>query len=561
MSWWRCRELDVGSCDRDQSNPVSPMVSGRNGIVVTDQQYASEVGLQILKEGGNAIDAAVAVGYALAVTNPCCGNLGGGGFMLIRFADGRTQFLDFRETAPFASIRDLYLNAQGEVIPDLSTKGYLAVAVPGTVMGLDRALARYGTMPRQQVMAPAIRLAADGFVLDPGDQLVAEDLETFQEYPNVAEIFLKPGKEKYQEGDRLRQPDLAETLRLIAQQGSDGFYQGAIAETIISSSQQYGGILTSADLASYQVIERQPIKCTYRGYEVISAPPPGGGTTLCQMLNILSGYPLKDFGFQTPRSLHVMLSAMLFAFADRNTHLGDPAFVENPVQRLLSKDYATTVRAQIPEDRALPVEPLYANITALEEKETTHYSIVDGEGNAVAVTYTLNTNYGAGVIAGDTGFFLNNEMDDFSIKPGVPNTFGLVQGKANQIEPGKRPLSSMAPTIVVRNNRVAMVTGSPGGPTIPTTVLQVITNVVDHGMELDKAVNTPRVHYQGKPNFVVTEPYALESATVQRLWEMGYRVLPFKSWGAAETIGVDTRLDWFRGVNDGRRPAGQAIAD
>lgn len=559
LSWLGCTRSALPSCNKAASASSAP-VSGKNGIVVTTQHKASEVGLQILKQGGNAVDAAVAVGYALAVTDPCCGNVGGGGFMLIQFAGGNKTFINFRESAPLAATPNMYLDQQG-VVDKLSSEGYLAVAVPGTVKGLEHARSRYGTMTRQQVMAPAIQLASEGFVLQPGDvRSLKAGMNKFKTQPNVARIFLKDGKKNYQAGDRLVQKNLAQTLRLIAKQGSDGFYKGAIAQEIVAASNANGGILAQADFANYKIAETQPLRCTYRGYEVLSAPPPGGGTTLCQMLNILEGYPLKQLGWHSSASLHLILSSMLYAYADRNTYLGDPAFVSNSVGRLLSKDYAASIRAKIPQAQAVSPKLLYAPITSRGGTHTTHYSVIDRYENAVAVTYTINSFFGAGVIAGNTGFFLNNEMDDFTAKPGVPNSFGLVQGSANAIAPGKRPLSSMTPTIVKKNGRVFIVSGSPGGPTIPTTVLQVINNVVDHGMNITEAVKAPRIHYQGLPNWVITEPYALESNVVQDLWKMGYRIAPFTSWGAAESIMIDPKTRSFYGTNDPRKPVGKAVA-
>lgn len=555
LSWLGCKNSNAPSCN-NTSTLRSP-VSGKNGIVVTSQHIASDVGLQILSQGGNAVDAAVAVGYALAVTDPCCGNIGGGGFMLIHLANGKDTFINFREKAPLAATKNMYLDKQGKVISGLSTKGYLAVGVPGTVMGLEEALAKYGTMTRTQVMNPAIKLASAGFELQQGDvDILNAGTNKFKAQPNVASIFLKNGK-SYQVGARLIQKNLAHTLELIATLGTDAFYKGGIANEIVKASRQYNGILTYADFANYTITQTAPIRCNYRGYEVISAPPPGGGTTLCQMLNILEGYKLKQLGWHSTASLHLMLSSMLSAYGDRNTYLGDPDFVKNPVERLLSKEYAAQIRQKIPHNRAIPPQQFYRS-TSSEGTNTTHYSILDRYGNAVAVTYTINSYFGAGVIAGNSGFLLNNEMDDFTALPGVPNQFGLVQGSANTIQPGKRPLSSMTPTIVTKNGKVVMITGSPGGSTIPTTVLQVITNVIDYDMSIAEAVNTPRIHYQGLPNLVITEPYALNSTVVQDLWEMGYRVAPFLTWGAAESIFVKPKTELFYGANDRRKLAGKA---
>ncbi len=481
--------------------------------------------------------------------------------MLIHQASGKDIFINFREKAPLAATSRMYQGKQGEVVKGLSTKGYLAVGVPGTVAGLDYALSKFGTKSRASVMAPAITLAKSGFVLRPGDvSILNAGQKRFAGQSNVADIFLKNSKAPYLAGEVLKQEKLAQTLSLISEQGKDAFYRGAIAARIVEASSAHGGILTKADFTNYDVTESQPVKCGYRGYEVISAPPPGGGTTLCQMLNILEGYHLKQLGWHSPKSLHLMLSAMLYAYGDRNTYLGDPNFVKNPMEMLLSKEYADSIRASIPQMQAIPPNRIYSGIVSHEGTNTTHYSIYDRYGNAVSITYTINSYFGAGVIAGDTGFFLNNEMDDFALKPGVPNQFGLVQGSANAIAPSKQPLSSMSPTIVTKDGKVFLITGSPGGSTIPTTILQVITNVIDYGMSMEQSVNAPRFHYQGLPNFVITEPYGLKSSTVQRLWEMGYRVVPFSTWGASESILVNPKTNTFNGVNDPRKIAGKAIA-
>ncbi|WP_193199649.1 gamma-glutamyltransferase [Nostoc sp. MG11] len=560
LSFIGCKYSPSPNCSQTALSSSYPNVLGKNGVVVTTQHEASKVGLRILKEGGNAVDAAVAVGYALAVTEPCCGNLGGGGFMLIHLANGKDTFINFREKAPLAATQTMYLDNKGKLKVEVNTKGYLAVAVPGTVKGLEYALSQYGTMTRKQVMAPAIQLAIKGLELQQGDiQMLKTGTAKFKTQPNVANIFLKNGKHSYQVGEHLVQKDLAKTLNLISIQGSDAFYKGTIAQEIVKASREQGGILTLEDFSNYAIAQTAPVKCNYRGYEVISAPPPGGGTTLCQMLNILEGYDLKKLGWHSSESLHFMLSAMLYAYADRNKYLGDPQFVNNPVEQLLSKSYASSIRSQIPHKQAIPPEPLYSEITSYEGTQTTHYSIQDSYGNAVAVTYTINSNFGAGVIAGNTGFFLNNEMDAFTSKPGVANNYGLVQGKANVIAPGKRPLSSMAPTIVKKNDKVFLITGSPGGPTIPTTILQIITNVIDYDKNITEAVNAPRIHYQGMPNIVLTEPYMLKSNVIQDLWSMGYRVIPFSRWGAAESILLNPKTGLFYGANDSRKRAGQAV--
>ena len=526
-------------------------------ILKLSVHLASKVGAQILQDGGNAIDAAVAVGYALAVTYPCCGNLGGGGFMTLRFADGKETFIDFRETAPIKATADMYLDASGNVVEGLSTRGYLAVGVPGTVKGLNYALAKYGTMTRQQVISPAIKLAKDGFVLQQGDIDIFKEGKSRLEDPNTAKIFLDGNGKVKKAGDVLQQPELAAVLERLIPEG-DAFYRGEIARDVVAASQDNGGILAIEDFANYRVEENQPISCNYRGYRVISAPPPGGGTTLCQMLNILSGYDLEQLGHKTPETLNYMFSSMLLAYSDRNRYLGDPNFIDNPTKRLLSKEYAEKLRNKIG-DKAIAPESVYSTDVRSEGSSTTHYSVVDKEGNAVAVTYTINSYFGAGVVAPQTGFLLNNEMDDFTSKVGEANQFGLRQGEANAIEPGKRPLSSMSPTIVTKDGQVYLVTGSPGGSKIPTTVLQVITNAIDYGMSPHEAVNTPRLHYQGFPDTVSSEPYALSSQTYVALREKGYKIILLPFWGAAQSIQIDRKTKLKIGGNDRRERSGKAV--
>ncbi len=514
-----------------------PPVTSEKGMVVTSQRLASEVGAEILRGGGNAVDAAVAVGYALAVVNPCCGNIGGGGFATLHLADGRDIFLNFRERAPLAAHETMYLDAKGEVIENLSLKGYKAVAVPGTVLGLDTLLSRYGTMPRAAVMAPAIRLAQDGFVLDQGDaDILARATADIAEQPNAAAIFLKQGK-PLAAGDRLIQTELAASLAAIAQEGPDAFYKGSIAAKIVEASTANGGILSHEDFASYTVTEETPVRCSYRDYLIVSAPPPSsGGTTICQIMNILEGYPMKAFGWHSAKSVHVMAEAMRHAFVDRNFRLGDPAFIANPMGELLSEDYAAALRATIDMGKAARSEDVQPGKPPHGGTQTTHFSVVDAEGNAVALTYTINALFGARVIAGDTGFFLNDEMDDFTIKPGTPNLFGLVQGKANAIAPGKRPLSSMSPTIVTQGGKPFIVMGSPGGSRIITIVVQVLLNVIEHGMTIQEAVNAPRIHHQWLPDQITVEPFALSPDTQALLEAMGHKIAVQSEWGAAEAI-------------------------
>jgi gamma-glutamyltranspeptidase / glutathione hydrolase len=536
------------------SAPVA--VEGEHGMVVTSQHIASAVGAGILTAGGNAIDAAVAVGYALAVVEPCCGNIGGGGFMTIHLADGHDTFINFRETAPAAASAGMYLDVAGKPEPDRSRHGYLAAGVPGTVMGLDRAAREYGTMPRTALMAPAIALARNGFVLtrDDTELLDAKAAELAQD-PGAAKIFLRPNGSRFEPGDRLVQKDLATTLEAIAAGGPNGFYRGVVPAAVERASRANGGILTARDFADYTATEGAPLNCAYRGYVLISAPPPSsGGTTVCEILNILEGYDLKRLGFHSPRAVELTVAAMARGYADRNTFLGDPAFVADPLDRLLSKGYAAGIRAAIAASVAAPSS---APFGPHEKAETTHYSIVDSAGNAVAVTYTINGYFGAGVVAPGAGFLLNNEMDDFTAKPGAPNLYGLVQGAADAIAPGKRPLSSMAPSLVEKGGHVVLVIGSPGGSRIITTVLETIMNIVDYGMSPAQAVGAPRLHYQGQPNKVFYERGGLPPDTIAALTDDGYTLAAQKPWGAVELIAANqSRL---YGVSDTRRSGGAAI--
>ena len=529
-------------------------VEAEHGMVVSAQHYASEVGAGILAEGGNAIDAAVAVGYALAVVDPCCGNLGGGGLMTIHLKNGRDTFINFRETAPAAATAAMYLDAAGHPINELSRAGYLAAGVPGTVMGLERAATEYGRLARTALIAPSIALARDGFVLSRADADIF-DGNRFAKDAVAARIFLRPDGSHFEPGDRLVQTDLAATLEAIVQQGPDAFYGGRIPIAVEKASSENGGILTAGDFADYTVTEGPPLTCSYRGYHIVSAPPPSsGGTTICEILNILEGYDLKALGFRSPQSVRLLVEAMRQAYRDRNTFLGDPTFVQNPLERLLSKEYAAAIRTTIDAGKPPPAAALEP---PKEKAETTHYSVVDGEGNAVAVTYTINGSFGAAVIAPGTGFFLNNEMDDFTVKPGAPNLYGLAQGEANAIMPGKRPLSSMSPTLVEKDGRVLLVLGSPGGSRIITAVLETILNIVDYGMAPQEAVGAPRLHHQGLPDEVAYERSGLAPETIVELSGIGYKLVEQRSWGAVELIEIaNGRL---YGVNDPRRPAGAAV--
>lgn len=506
-------------------------VKAEHGMVVTAQHLASDVGVEVLKNGGNAVDAAVAVGYALAVVYPTAGNIGGGGFMTIRMKDGKTAFLDFRERAPLAAKRTMYLDDKGNIVKGASTDGYLAIGVPGSVMGFETARAKYGTKPREELIGPAIRFARDGFELDQGDVASLQDgAETLAKDKTAAAVFLKPDGKTYSIGETLVQSDLAATLSAISEKGPDAFYKGATADAIVKASEAGGGVLAKADFEQYSVRELEPVKCNYRGYDIVSSPPPSsGGVIICEILNILEGYPLGYLGYGSAETVHTMVEAMRFAYVDRNTTLGDPDFVDNPVSKLLDKKYAKEIRDKISPFKAGVSQKLMPKGFG-ESKETTHYSIVDNEGNAVAVTYTLNGSFGAGVMAPGTGVLLNNEMDDFTSKPGSPNLYGLVQGEANAIEPKKTPLSSMSPTIVSKDGKPFMVIGSPGGARIITITLEAIVNVIDHGMNIQEAIDAPRIHHQWLPDRVYMEPYALSSDTRKLLVEMGHDVNIDKDW-------------------------------
>ncbi|MBD9448471.1 gamma-glutamyltransferase [Rhizobium sp. RHZ01] len=517
-------------------------VEAEHGMVVTAQHLATDVGVGVLKNGGNAVDAAVAVGYALAVVYPTAGNIGGGGFMTIRLKDGEMTFLDFRERAPLAATKTMYLDAKGDIVPRASLDGYLAVGVPGSVMGFETAREKYGTKSRQDLLAPAIRYAKEGFTLEQGDVAnISGSAKRLAKDEAAAKIFLKAEGKPYAAGEKLVQPDLAVVLSSIADKGPDAFYKGMPADAITKTSQARGGILAKEDFEQYAVRELKPVECSYRGYDIISSPPPSsGGVIICEILNVLEDYPLSFLGYGSAETVHLMVEAMRHAYVDRNAALGDPDFVENPMSTLLDKSYAKAIRAKIDPYKSgtsADLKPLGAK----ESVETTHYSIIDDEGNAVAVTYTLNGSFGAGVVAPGTGILLNNEMDDFTSKPGVPNLYGLVQGEANAIAPKKTPLSSMSPTIVTKDGKPFMVIGSPGGSRIITITLEAILNVIDFGMDISQAVNAPRIHHQWQPDKIYLEPYTLSPDTIRALIAMGHTLDDGSGppqWGQAAGILV-----------------------
>jgi gamma-glutamyltranspeptidase/glutathione hydrolase len=547
-------------------------VRAEHGMVVTAHRLASQIGVDVLKSGGNAVDAAVAVGYALAVVYPEAGNVGGGGFMTIRLKDGQSTFIDFREHAPLAATRTMYLDKDGNPIPEASVNGYLAVGVPGSVAGLEYAREKFGKLQRDMLLTPAIKLARDGFALSNYDaKSLNAERERLAKDPAAKAIFVKQDGTTFVPGETLVQADLANSLSAIAKDGPDAFYKGPIADAIVRASEAKGGILARADFEQYRVREHEPIRCNYRGYDILSSPPPSsGGVIICEILNILEGYPLSYLGFGSSATVQVMVEAMRHAFVDRNTALGDPDFVDNPVSKLLDKSYAAGIRAKI--------DPYKAGVSASlvpkgmgEHRETTHYSIVDNEGNAVAVTYTLNGSYGAGVVAEGTGILLNNEMDDFTAKPGTPNLYGLIQGEANAIEPRKSPLSSMSPTIVSKDGKPFLVIGSPGGPRIITITLEAILNVVDHGMDIQEAIDAPRIHHQWLPDQVYVEPRGLSPDTLRSLAGSGYKISEdpdWPIWGQAAGIIIggknlkeiqDGTGSRYSGAIDSRAASGLAV--
>ncbi|WP_372773705.1 gamma-glutamyltransferase [Pantoea sp. WEP] len=523
--------------DSDTFHPVK----AQHGMVASVDAMATRVGVDILKQGGNAVDAAIAVGFALAVTHPQAGNLGGGGFMLLRTAAGRTTAIDFREMAPARASRDMFLDKQGNADSKLSLTSHLASGTPGTVAGFALAAQKYGTLPLSTLLAPAIKLARDGIIVN---DALADDLATYGKenlinHDNSRAIFYKADGQPYQKGDRLVQKNLAHSLQLIAQQGPDAFYKGKIADEIAAEMAQHGGLIGKADLAAYRAVERKPVSGSYRGYEVFSMPPPSsGGIHIVQILNILENFDLAKWGFGSADAMQVMAEAEKYAYADRSEYLGDPDFVRVPQQALTSKAYAKTLAQQIDVNKARPsadIKP--GKLAPYESNQTTHFSVVDKDGNAVAVTYTLNTYFGSGVVAGNSGILMNNEMDDFSAKPGTPNVYGLVGGEANAIQPAKRPLSSMSPTIVAKDGKTWLVTGSPGGSRIITTVLQMVVNSIDFGMNVAEATNAPRFHHQWLPDQLRVEK-GFSPDTLRLLEAKGQHVKVLPAMGSTQSIMI-----------------------
>jgi gamma-glutamyltranspeptidase/glutathione hydrolase len=538
-------------------------VWAKSAMVSVQEAVAAEVGLQVLRDGGNAVDAGVAVALALAVTLPRAGNLGGGGFMMVHDAEtGETRAIDYREMAPASATRDMYLDADGNADSTLSRFHGLAVGVPGTVAGMQLALETYGTMTLEQAAAPAIRLAEDGILVtaDLADSLKALE-KRMKTWPATAAIFYKEDGSFYEPGDVLKQPDLAATLKKIATEGPDGFYKGEVAEKIAASVQEAGGSMTVEDLANYRAVIRAPVTGTYRGHEIVSMPPPSsGGTHIIQILNVMEGYPIGFLGHNSSDTIHLMAEAMKRAYADRSEYLGDPDFVDVPVKALTSKDYAAKIGEGISLNRATPsatIKP--GKLAPYESDQTTHFSIVDKDGNAVSNTYTLNFSYGSGMTAAGTGVLLNNEMDDFSAKPGVPNAYGLIGGEANAVEPGKRPLSSMSPTIVLKDGKPFLVTGSPGGSRIITTTLQVISNMIDHGMNVAEATHAARIHHQWLPDEIRVEDGGLSRDTVAALEAKGHTIAVKSVMGSTQSIHVDTDKGLLLGASDPRRTGSATV--
>ncbi len=543
----------------DSSNDIFHPVYGKNGMVASEQGLATQVGLDILKQGGNAIDAAVAVGFALAVVLPNAGNIGGGGFMVLHDdKTGKDVAIDFREIAPAKASRDMYLDNQGNVIDGKSLFTHDASGVPGTVAGMEYALKKWGTMPLSKVLEPAIKLADKGFIVsDVLAQTLKEEKSTLGKWSASKAIFFKNG-EPLKSGDLLVQKDLAKSLRLIAKQGAKAFYQGEIATKIAKEMQSHGGTMTLGDLKAYKVVERQPIIGDYRGYKVVTMPPPSsGGVHLIEILNMLEHYPIKEDGVNSAKNIHHMAESMKLAYADRSEYLGDPDFVKIPVTGLTSKAYANERVKTIDDNKARlssTIKP--GKPQPYESDQTTHFSVMDKAGNAVAVTYTLNLNFGSGIVVEGTGILLNNEMDDFSVKPGVPNAFGLVGGAANAIEAKKRPLSSMTPTIVMKNNKPWLVTGSPGGARIITTVLQSVVNTIDHEMNPAEAIITPRVHHQWLPDELRVEE-GISPDTIKLLQDKGHKVVTKAPMGRIQIIQADD--SGFYGYSDPRNPDGKTL--
>jgi gamma-glutamyltranspeptidase/glutathione hydrolase len=529
-------------------------IRAKQGMVASAEKLASQIGIDTLKKGGNAVDAAVAVGFALAVTHPSAGNLGGGGFMMIRFANGETACIDYRETAPAAAGRDVYLDSAGEIMPKASTQGYRASGVPGTPAGLCLAQKKYGRLSLKDVIQPSIDLAEQGFLVSHhlSDSLrgAAPLLEFF---PESRRVYLNNGK-YFESGERLTQKDLAWSLKAIRDEGADGFYRGEVASRIAAAYEPHGRWMTREDLLKYEPKFRVPLRGSYRGYDVITMPPPSsGGTVLLEMLNALEGFNVSSSGAGSSRTIHLMAEVMRHAFRDRAELMGDTDFVKVPTSQLILKSYASEFRKRFNPERASDSQALPARmLPANEASETTHFSVVDKDGNAVANTYTLNGGYGSGVTIEGTGILMNNEMDDFTSKPGVPNAYGLIQGDANTIARGKRPLSAMTPTFLLREGKLFLVIGSPGGPTIINTVLQIIVNVVDFALTIQEAIDAPRFHHQWLPDELRMEIHGFPEDVTKALEARGHRLAFLGFMGDAEGIMLEPKTGVRLGASDPR---------
>ncbi len=536
---------------RDIFHPVK----SKNGMVSTQEARATRIGLDILKRGGNAIDAAVGVSFALAVTLPRAGNIGGGGFMVIHLGDaGKTVAIDYREMAPLAATFDMYLDKNGKVDKQLSQFSHQSVGVPGSVAGLAYVLEHYGTMSLKEVMAPAIQLAEEGIVVnDDIEYTLTRGKERLQGFPETAKIYYKPDGSVYTAGERMVFKDLAWSLKEISENGPSAFYEGSIAKKLVADMKEHGGFITLEDLKNYRVVEREPVRGTYRGYDVVGMPPPSSGSIhIIQMLNILEEYPIGDLGHNSADTLHLMAVSMERAFADRSKYLGDPDWWAIPVEGLISKKYAAEIRSNINRHLVTPQKKDgINNPDPYESMETTHISIMDRFGNAVSNTTTLNFSFGTGIVSPGTGILLNNEMDNFSAKPGVPNSYGLLGGEANAIQPTKRPLSSMSPLILFKDGKPFLAIGSPGGPRLISAILQVILNVIDHGMNIAEATNARRIHHQWKPDKLRVEK-GLNPDTFRLLAEKGHNIRVTNSMGATQS--VQKIFDTLYGASDPRRP-------
>ena len=535
-----------------------------SGLAMTSSPYANAIGKAVLDSGGNAIDAAVAVSYALAVTHPAAGNIGGGGFALIHLANGEDIALDFREVAPKAASRDMFLDSKGEVIPNAAVTGYLSVGVPGSVKGMSAMLDKYGTKTLSELLEPAVMLAEKGFMVTQRQQETMQEVQSdFAKFESSSKYFLKENGEIYKDGDILIQKDLAKTLRILQKEGESAFYQGEIAKAMVRDIQKGGGILTLQDLKDYKVKWRKPLHGSYRGYDIITMPPPSsGGAHILEILNIIENADMAKLGFASSKSIHLLTEAMRQAQADRSSFMGDPDFIDLPLDTLLSKEYAREVYRSIKTNRATPSDRIIPGLGKIKQNNnpnlhegsnTTHFSVVDKWGNAVSVTYTLNRRYGSGAAVSGYGFLLNDQMENFSIKVGYPNRHGMIEGTNNAIAPNKRPLSTMSPTMILKDGKLYVVLGSPGSGKIISVVAQVIVNLIDYKMDLVTAVESPRFHMQWQPDTLDIEKFSINKDTQEILKRMGYKVIETDTMGDVNAILIDPKTGIIYGTLDPRR--------